>query len=296
MNLYNPAIAWREKIVSWLPNKPNILRLLFVILLSLTMPGHATQSSPADRCAVRNCTCRVVPDSQRTTPLPETSFIKRSIFFEEGSYEINATSRARINTFIQQNSPSNVTVTGFTDGCGSHEYNRDLASNRCDAVRQEIEARYPTVNVNVEIVGEQTTEHIAEARRVDITSPEVSRLTKALERIEADVYLIDASGSMANQYVQEWNEIISSSVTRNKRVFVSMMTGCRNMQSLTSITPQNGTEIWYSYWWVLDQMHSGQTLLIISDFESNIPLTSREHRMIEQKVRSKGVRVYTIRL
>ena len=45
---------------------------------------------------------------------------------------------------------------------------------------------------------------------------------------------------------------------------------------------------------VLDFMKSGQTLLIVSDFDSNFRLTWEESQAIERKVREKGVRVYTV--
>ena len=63
-----------------------------------------------------------------------------------------------------------------------------------------------------------------------------------------------------------------------------------NSEAITaSITPGGATEIWYSYWFVLDKMSSGQTLAIISDFDSRVPITSRERAVIEDKVRRRGV-------
>tara|TARA_R100001510_G_C7508318_1_gene109036 strand:- start:189 stop:320 length:132 start_codon:yes stop_codon:yes gene_type:complete len=43
-------------------------------------------------------------------------------------------------------------------------------------------------------------------------------------------------------------------------------------------------------------MKPGQTLLIISDFDSEVKLSPREAEMIERKVRAKGVRVQAIDL
>ena len=65
---------------------------------------------------------------------------------------------------------------------------------------------------------------------------------------------------------------------------------------MANIRPNGGTEIWYSYYQILDKMKPGQTLLIISDFDSEVRLSTREAEMIERKVRAKGVRVQAIDL
>ena len=65
--------------------------------------------------------------------------------------------------------------------------------------------------------------------------------------------------------------------------------------NIERLSPSGGTEIWYSYWKVLDYMKPGQTLLIISDFQSTVPLSNRERKMIEDKVRQKGISVKTAR-
>ena len=65
---------------------------------------------------------------------------------------------------------------------------------------------------------------------------------------------------------------------------------------MANIRPNGGTEIWYSYYQILDKMKPGQTLLIISDFDSEVRLSAREAEMIERKVRAKGVHVRAIDL
>ena len=68
------------------------------------------------------------------------------------------------------------------------------------------------------------------------------------------------------------------------------------MVPFDTITPSGGTEIWYSYWYVLDYMKQGQTLAIISDFKSEIPLTQNERRRIDEKATKKGIKVIAISL
>ena len=61
-----------------------------------------------------------------------------------------------------------------------------------------------------------------------------------------------------------------------------------------SIIPGGGTEIWYSYWKILNDMSPGQTLAIISDFQSRVPLSSREAATIQSIAESKSIRVIAI--
>ena len=73
------------------------------------------------------------------------------------------------------------------------------------------------------------------------------------------------------------------------------MKGCYDGQKMSSVTPQSGTEIWYSYWKVIEYMKEGQTLAIISDLQSNVPLTSSESASISRKAQAKQIKVIFIK-
>ena len=94
---------------------------------------------------------------------------------------------------------------------------------------------------------------------------------------------------------RNWTDVINASVKPGSRIYLSIMSGCRRGQNINSVRPQGGTEIWYSYWKVLEYMQPGETLLIVSDFQSNYALTRRERAIIEAKVAERGVTVYTLR-
>ena len=94
---------------------------------------------------------------------------------------------------------------------------------------------------------------------------------------------------------QYWGDVVAHRFPEGSRVYLSIMNGCSSGSSLPSITPNSGTEIWYSYWKILDEMRPGQTLCIASDFVANYALSQGEWREIEAKVREKGVRVQAIR-
>ena len=275
-------------------------RILFALLLipMISMSGHgansAEASTPTERCTIRDCTCRVEPQrSSGTTTISTTEYNSSSIMFEEDEHELDLQDQQTIRAFLNQNPNSSITLIGYTDGCGSHSYNRNLASRRCSSVSSFMRSEAGRYS-RTKIAGEKVNQHLPEARRVDIVAGTPTSLQISLQSIPADVYLVDASGSMAGKHFSHWTDIISSSFSRNSRVYVSMMHGCRNGQSLNSIRPQGGTEIWYSYYWVIDRMRPGETLLIISDFDSNVPLSGYEAGIIRRKVEKAGITVYAI--
>ena len=136
---------------------------------------------------------------------------------------------------------------------------------------------------------------LQEARRIDISVHTTRRITTAIDKIPADVYLIDASGSMWPEW-RRWTDVVNASYKPGSRIYVSMTTGCRTNQTLNSIRPQGGTEIWYAYYMLLDRMQPGETLAIISDFQSDIPLRAWERRLLDAKVAERGVNVIAVRL
>jgi len=186
-----------------------------------------------------------------------------------------------------------VSIIGYTDGCGSFLYNKKLSSKRAEEVFVIAKKFLSPSSIGVISGGESSHEHLAGARRVDVIVHTHRQVTTAIEKMPADYYLIDASGSMWNSY-RDWNDIINASVKPNSRVFLSMTKGCYNNQYMINVRPQGGTEIWWSYWHVIEKMKPGETLLIVSDFRSQIPLSAREAYWIKEKVRKAGITVYSI--
>ena len=133
--------------------------MLFSFLLFISVFLYSNQAladSGDDRCAVRDCICRVIPGSP-----PETSFLTSSssrsnrVYFQEGSSEISNTQNYSVSYFLEnignQSSP-NITILGYTDGCGSHTYNSGLASERAYAVRDIIKRIIPRASVTVKVI------------------------------------------------------------------------------------------------------------------------------------------------
>ena len=247
-------------------------------------------STGKDRCSTRDCMCRVTGASTSYYPRDINSN-RISLFFSEGSHELGESQTRVLNQFIQKfnGTSHNVSILGYADGCGGAQYNLDLSSRRAREIKSLIRSysSYPKVFY----FGENSSGHNPESRRVDVIVHSEGSIAQRIERIPADFYLLDASGSMSTE---TWKKLILASKKPNSQVWVSQMSGCYSGQNINGIRPGGGTEIWWAYWTIIDKMSPGQTLLIISDFNSNYPLTRREHYLIEQKVRSAGIRVLTI--
>ena len=252
--------------------------------------------SGRDRCSVSDCTCRVRPGPRPTSPTQLVEMERRhEVYFAEASHDISST--IQLEQFLQRFSDTpglEVSIVGYTDGCGTSEYNQDLSASRAETVEDVISATLSRARISRVAAGEKVGGHYPEARRVDVVVHSSRRVTTLIEKVPADVYLIDGSGSMWNSW-QPWADVINASYKRGSRIYVSIKSGCRTNQIINDISPQGGTEIWYSYWWVLSNvMRQGETLAIISDFQSDYILTSSESGIIEGLVREKQIRVIGI--
>ena len=255
--------------------------------------------SAADRCTVRDCLCRVTPAPASKNSVDVNSSRVCSVYFSHDGDSLTAVQEKAISDWVNSSlgGMRYVTAHSYTDGLGTREYNRALASRRNSAVRSAIRKANASLIVRSSVVGEAAPGHDPGSRRVDVVFHTSRTLTTKIDKIRADVYLIDASGSMSeNGASQYWADVASASYRPGSKIYLSIMHGCRSGQRIDRVRPNGGTEIWYSYYQILDQMKPGQTLLIISDFDSEVRLSAREAEMIERKVRAKGVHVKAIDL
>jgi hypothetical protein len=267
-----------------------ILAYLFLAINPLEEFSFDTDYG-AQRCISDHCTCRVtLPSSHSNFQLAQVR-TSTSVFFDENSHSLSSSQRSSVEEFLNRNpGQTRFTVVGYTDGCGTHGYNTSLSSLRSSAVADEIRRLRPGSAIVSRGMSELSRTHDPEARIVEIIVGNNLSISQIYPNIRADVYLLDASGSMSRKF-DYWVEAISRSRPINSRVFISYSNRCYNGQQASSITPGGGTEIWYSYWHIIDEMRRGQTLAIISDFDSTVSLTAREARAIQEKVEERGIRV-----
>jgi len=257
------------------------------IFLSITSAlGGYTKS----RCETAECLCKVHSTSTGYFPVVENSR-RMSLFYKEGEYKLSSDQQNSLERFLMgQRIESSYKVVAYTDGCGLPLHNITLGSLRA---REVIDKINTLVKGNKIITTTQEyPDHNSSYRRVDITIPSSDILTRRIEENPADFYLVDASGSMS---IEKWKKIISALKKPDAQVWVTKMINCHSGQRLEKIKPEGGTEIWWAYWYILDKMSPGQTLMIVSDFRSNFPLSISESNRISEKVKKKGVRVIYIK-
>ena len=257
-------------------------------------PEFEKTSSSADRCCKSGCMVEVTTTKPEMVVKTSSSTTLLSVYFEEDSSFLSGKYVDQINQLLVDNPGlSDITVVGSTDGCGPPTHNVALSSRRARAVRNVILSKR-AASVKTRWSGEIVSGHSGSARRVDIMATSSVRLMAPPPEIIADFYLIDGSGSMSGGDWQRYVRSISYHRKRGSRVFISTTTCIPRGRNLNSTNPAGGTEIWYSYWSLLDHMSPGQSLVIISDFDSTYPLQPRESAMIRKKVKEAGVEVRAI--
>jgi len=262
-----------------------------------------------DRCRVPECLCSVIPEAKppkhsKITPPNEVTPDRLVVYFPEDQSELDPTDKAQIAAFLKKNAGSPYfNVTGYADICGDAQYNETLGEKRAQSAASYMSSLQPASNLRLRTEGEQDADaHHEYFRKVVITTSRgssagtkssgwMSARLKECRDAGADVFLLDGSGSMQPY----WADVQSFVFPPGSKVRLSIMTGCSNGSSLAAIRPTGGTEIWYSYWKVIEEMKPGQTLCIASDFQSNLPLKPWEIQVIEQKVAERGIKVHAIK-
>ncbi len=250
-----------------------------------------------DRCCVPNCMTRVTPGVGELITKIRSESLATAVYFDEDSSVLKPQESSKIDKFLMTHgSTGEIALVGYTDSCGSWPYNKALSRRRADAVLRKIKLKFPNTKVKTHAAGEIARGHDPKSRKVYITLSKNIVLKEPPPKIVADFYLLDSSGSMSGSTFELYRRAINYHRPRGSKVYVAT-TGCiPSMTRFSGVNPAGGTEIWYAYWKILDRMQPGQTLAVISDFDSNYPLSRREADMINRKIAQKGVKVKIIRM
>lgn len=213
-----------------------------------------------------------------------------TIFFKENEHELSQKQTEGLTAFLNKSKKTKVSLSiiGYADACGSKSHNLQLSKKRANSAYLIARRHMKAEVIRQSGLGERGAHHHGFERRVDIIAHTSNLFVTSIEKMPSDFYLIDASGSMWRQH-KVWSDIISASLKPKSRIFLSITTGCRNGLYINEVSPQGGTEIWWSYWNLIDKMIPGETLLIVSDFQSTVPLSAKERVRFEKKVRASKV-------
>ena len=276
-----------------------LLALLSFSARSDSLPPdiYLAGNSGADRCSTTDCMCRVRP-GPKPSNLPTLNEIDRrfSAYFPTAEHDLSPTQVKELESFLSRmrdHSAQSVSVLAYTDGCGTKSYNTGLARRRLQTAKDIADNDF---SIRSTVIHPEAPPEcpLPASRRIDVIAHTQRALTTAIDRVPADVYLLDGSGSMWPSW-RKWTDVINASYKPGARIYVSKVSGCRRGQSLNAIEPGGPTEIWFAYYSVIDEMSKGETLVIVSDFDSDIPLRSWEREMIQAKVRKKEIKVVAIR-
>jgi len=271
-------------------------RSVALTLLLQSQPTWLEIGDAQSRCSLQGC----LVEATTTKPIPQTieNIVKEqtSVFYEEDRFFLHYDLRKRIRDFLQEHpSQTRFVITGWTDGCGEHDYNKLLSKRRADEVALYVMSLRKGALVQLEWKGEATGKHTINGRRVDLAVFKKAKHSIIPPKIIYDFYLIDGSGSMDGKW-RHWTNAIAYWRPKHSKVYVANTGYIPHKTSLQNIRPEGGTEVWFAVWGVLDLMKPGQTLVVISDFNSNVPLSGRERERISQKARTRGVRIDYVRL
>jgi len=272
-------------------------KTIALTLLLQAQPNWLEIGYAQDRCSAQGCLAEATALRLPLQVVEKQTKQQTSVFYAEDRFFLEYDLRKKIRDFLVKHpDQQRFVVTGFTDGCGDHQYNKELSRKRANEVARYIIQLRRGALVELRWVGEATGKHTIRARRVDVAVFKNKKNVVVPPKIIADFYLIDGSGSMAGGKWNKWIRAIGHWKPRGAKVFVATTGYIPHKARLNYISPSGGTEIIYSMWALLDRIPPGKTLLVISDFRSSVPATAREIQRIEQKAAPKGVKITYIRL
>lgn len=243
----------------------------------LLLTGLGLAGTAQDRCATRDCLCRVyVPPSSY-----QVDSSQLVIEYKEGVSELSSIQISQIQ--LWKKGKSTIQIFGSADGCGTAAQNKVIVDARLGEVQKYVENGTPFN------LGETSTTHNHHNRRV-VLSTLTTPLQAAILSRPADVYLIDASSSMS----VHWAALQTLPFPPTSTVYVAKVNDCFNGQNIHKVKTGGPTEIWYPYWRVLQNTPAGSTIAFISDFKSTVPLLLQEKEYLSRLSRDKDIQVMFI--
>jgi len=258
---------------------------LFLSLFLAVFSSYA--GSGKDRCYIEDCVCPVRVN--KTKEAPQTT----EIFFGEDSYELDSRDEDKVRQFVRSHPGKMIYISGYADACGDANHNKRLSVARAVEVKRYVTGYGGAARVYKTFGEASSSSHIHSDRKV-ILSVRPDSLARKMDQIKnVNLYIVDASGSISSQ----WGQVVNYKYPAGASVVLSKVSGCRPGDNIRNVRPSGGTEIWYSFWYSLKHRAKyGDTVMVISDFHTKVPLSSEAKNIINKVIREKNLRVHYIYL
>lgn len=211
--------------------------------------------------------------------------INIEVFFDSASFDLTANTKNILNQYIKEYSAGAIVIEGYCDVRGSDDYNDVLGTQRARAVKNYIidglkKTGKPIPEVTTVSYGESRAisnnsdpntmktdrKAVIKVAALGVTSKQyITRL--ALDKLPANYYLIDASGSMKSV----WPVVESFGYPKGSQQY-AFNSNQDNIVNIVKgwIQPSGLTPLWRSIYQILQVMPAGKKLTVISDGENNI--------------------------
>jgi hypothetical protein len=198
----------------------------------------------------------------KTTPRAHP--LSTTTFFDTDQSELKTTTP--LGAFARHYQEGPIVIEGYCDYRGDTDYNYQLGLQRADAVGLFLAARFLEMGKTVPAIlrvslGENHGRSGVLARdRKAVVTAKTNLFERAFSHISADVYLIDASGSMT----EAWSDVSQFQFPRGSAVY--SFNSCNGVQN-GLMTPRCDTPLWQSTYDVIATMKAGARLLVVTDGE-----------------------------
>ncbi len=265
-----------EKIVQNLANR-----------LSLALAGTALCLSPMIQSEVYAHQPSNPPQLQLRNLCTQKTL---TIYYLTNSWALYDNDQQDLRAFFREHrNASSFIVEGYADSRGDLEDNIRLGKNRAEGAAEFLKQLGYTMPIQTVSYGEakpvdpnETKQAYQKNRRVVIVAGEPTQETPAqlmikrgLAQSPADVYLIDATGSMNEG--GKWKTVTSARYKKGSQLygFNACTPGepLKYVTSLSTLSPSCETPLWDATGKLLTQMKNGQTLTVLTDGDDNASRT-----------------------
>jgi hypothetical protein len=185
------------------------------------------------------------------------------IFYGTNDWSLKSNDIADLRSYFNAHPPSTKWVLeGHADKRGPESWNHELGWNRAGGISELFAsgAKVFSYGESTSNQGAQTPEDLAEDRYVKLVNG--TPITRGLNLLEADIYLVDQSGSMSGP---KWEEVSSYGFSEGSLVYT--FTGANRSCGghIKNQSPGGSTPLYSSLAELIGVSEAGKTITVLTD-------------------------------